>query len=153
MNPDLQNTIPCAEAAEWTKAWRDKYQNDQKPVVNPTSAYLVPVVDLIEVLNEMGVLSDKVAEKAQGQACVKGLKIRAYMAIGSEDSDEKLEEKLLVVGTKYNRKTKVYEDIINEEVDINEGKLSAFGTPITSSGIYDFTSPCPPDCDDNSPLN
>ncbi|WP_299439123.1 hypothetical protein [uncultured Aquimarina sp.] len=146
MNPDLQNTIPCEEASEWTAAWRKKHPN-------ACNAFLVPVVDLIEVLNEMGVLSDKVAAKAQGEACIKGLKIRAYGAVGSDSPEKKPEEKLLVVGTKYNRKTKVYQDIINEEIDAGDVKLNSFGEPVVSSGIYDFTEPCPPSCDPNSPLN
>ena len=146
MNPDLQNTIPCEEAEKWTKAWRDKHPKACK-------AFLVPVVDLLEVLNEMGVLKDKVAEKAQKEACIKGLRIRAYGAIGSDDEGKEAEEKLLIVGTKYNRKTKIYHDIINEEIDGDNIKLNSFGDPIVSSGIYDFTSPCPNTCDDESPLN
>jgi len=75
MNPDVQNTIPCKEASEWTKAWRDRKTKSN------CNAFLLPVVDLIEVLNEMGVLSDEIAQKAQGEACIKGLKTRAYLAI------------------------------------------------------------------------
>ncbi|SEK28157.1 hypothetical protein SAMN04487910_0154 [Aquimarina amphilecti] len=153
MNPDLQNTVTLETAKEWTTAWREKYQNPKKPEVNPCNAFLMPAVDLIEVLNEMGLLSDKVAKKAQEKACLKGKKVRAYMAIGNDSPDETTEEKLLVVGTKYNRKKRVYQDIINEEIDGDEVKLNFFGDPIISSGIYDFTDPCPPSCDIESPLN
>jgi len=150
MNLDNENTVSLETAEKWTQAWRDKHPGACK-------AFLMPAVDLIEVLNEMGLLSDKVAEKAQGKACVKGLKVRAYTAIGSDEPDEDLEEKLLLLATKKDKKG-IYRDIINGKIDNKNDRriiLKEGVEPIEpiSSGIYDFTDPCPPSCDPNSPLN
>ncbi|NQY31055.1 MAG: hypothetical protein HRT69_16510 [Flavobacteriaceae bacterium] len=51
-------------------------------------------------------------------------------------------EKLVIVGTTYSEKTKVHSDIIKNEQDPTS----------KDSGIYDFTEPCPSECDQNSPL-
>ncbi|WP_378175341.1 hypothetical protein [Aquimarina sp. SS2-1] len=138
MNPNNENTVSLETAQDWTKAWRDQCPNNCK-------AFLVPAVDLIEVLNEMGILGDKAAKKAQKKASKNNLDVRAYMAIGSEDGGP-VEERLLIVGTQ--EVDGVYRDIINGEID---GKSAGLGDG-PNSGIYDVTSPCPPVCDPNSPL-
>ncbi len=139
MNPDKENTVKPDVAAEWTAAWRTKCPDNCK-------AFLVPAVDLIEVLNEMGILGDKAAKKAQEKASKNKLDVRAYMAIGSEDGGP-VEERLLIVGTQ--QIDGVYRDIINGEID---GKSAGLNDD-PSSGIYDFTSPCPNLCDDDSILS
>ena len=61
--------------------------------------------------------------------------VRAYIGV-----DENNVEKLMIVGTRLNPETNVY-------VDMLPGKSMAGGD------IYDFTNPCPPGCDPESPLN
>lgn len=65
--------------------------------------------------------------------------VRAYIGI----DDEGL-EKLLIVGTKLDPVTGIYVDIITVRASDTEG---------LEDDIYDFTSPCPPNGDPNSPLN
>ncbi|MGK0295557.1 MAG: hypothetical protein ACI884_001720, partial [Ulvibacter sp.] len=77
--------------------------------------------------------------KSQGS----GAKARAYLAI-----DETGEEKLVFVGTEYVPATpkdkEYYKDLLPEA-----GAAAGAG----ANSIWDFTSPCPPYCDDSSPLN
>ena len=64
--------------------------------------------------------------------------VRAYIGINDEGV-----EKLMIVGTKYDPATKIYVDMINVGVG---------NAPVQQDDIYDFTSPCPPDCDPSSPM-
>ena len=59
--------------------------------------------------------------------------VRAY--VGVDDNDE---EKLMIVGTK---------QVGDEYIDMLPE------TGFEDGSIYDFTRPCPPSCDKNSPLN
>ena len=113
------NSIPLKTAQKWAKRWSKKEGNYNKH--NKLNAFLIPKVDLLEVL-------------AEGVDAV-----RAY--IGVDDAGI---EKLMIVGTKYNPETGIYEDMITEGVGDNEG---------TGNDIYDFTEPCPPASDPASPLN
>ncbi|EIA10511.1 hypothetical protein HJ01_00017 [Flavobacterium frigoris PS1] len=49
----------------------------------------------------------------------------------------------MIVGTKYNPDRGIYEDMITVGVSTNEEE---------QDDIYDFTRPCPTDCDPSSPL-
>ena len=87
-------------------------------------AFLVPVEDLQGVLAEMGNPST---------GC-----IRAYLGVDNTNG----EEKLIIVGTKKD-KSGVYRDLLP---DAGDGDGDDFS-------IWDFSTPCPPDCDDDSALN
>lgn len=118
-------TIPLDQAAELTKQWQRNYPKLSK-------AFLLPVEDLLGCLTEMGVLKID----TDGTATInvgKNEKVRTYLGI-----DEKNEQKLLLVGTK--NEDGIYRDLITESKDGG------------SSGIYDFSEPCPSKCDDTSPL-
>ena len=65
--------------------------------------------------------------------------VRAY--IGVDDTGL---EKLMIVGTKFNPETGIYVDMIS-------GTLG--NSAVGEDNIYDFTEPCPPACDPESPLN
>lgn len=65
--------------------------------------------------------------------------VRAY--IGVDDAGV---EKLMIVGTKFNPETGIYVDMISDTLG-----NSAAG----QDNIYDFTEPCPPASDPESPLN
>lgn len=63
--------------------------------------------------------------------------VRAYLAI-----DDTGEEKLVFVGTQQDR-SGVYRDMLPTGDGVGDGE----------EGIWDFTRPCPPNCDDDSDLN
>ena len=65
--------------------------------------------------------------------------VRAY--IGVDDAGV---EKLMIVGTKFNPETGIYVDMISDSLGNSEGG---------QDNIYDFTEPCPPASDPESPLN
>lgn len=60
--------------------------------------------------------------------------VRAYIGV-----DEKDEEKLMLVGTKHDPKTGIYKDMTPG------GELEG--------AIFDFTKPCPPGCDPDTPVD
>lgn len=111
------NAISLPTAKKWAKRWSKKegsYNSHHK-----VKAFLIPKVDLLEVLTE-GVDA-----------------VRAY--IGIDDTNT---EKLMIVGTKLNPVTGIYEDLIT----VGPGSGSE------PDDIYDFTRPCPTDCDPSSPM-
>jgi hypothetical protein len=65
--------------------------------------------------------------------------VRAY--IGVDDAGV---EKLMIVGTKFNPETGIYVDMITVGVG---------NSTVGEDNIYDFTQPCPPASDPESPLN
>ncbi|MGS2725438.1 hypothetical protein ACU8DI_02435 [Psychroserpens sp. BH13MA-6] len=122
-------TRTLKEAEDWTKTWQTNHPNLSK-------AFLIPADDLIACFNEMGL---KVTTDGNGKLQVKAdgfePKVRAYL--GTQDSGG---ECLLIVGTTTTDGSK-YKDIIYPNGDGTNG-----------TGIYDFTTPCPSDCDDSSLL-
>ncbi|MDY8138422.1 hypothetical protein [Aquimarina sp. 2201CG5-10] len=144
MNSDNENTVTEQQAIDWTTAWREQCPENCR-------AFLIPGVDLVEVLHEIGVLGKKAAKKAKKKANKLDAQVRGYMAIGAEDPNDKPEEKILIVGTE--KVDGIYRDIINGKIDggATEATINVGG--VESSGIYDFTLPCPRECDPNSPLN
>lgn len=113
------NTISLATAQKWAKRWTKVEGEYNKHHL--VTAFLIPKADLLEVLME-----DVDA-------------VRAYIGVDNEYT-----EKLMIVGTKLNPVTGVYEDMITADA-MNESNQQ--------DTIYDFTSPCPPACDPSSPLN
>lgn len=120
-----KNTIPLNVAQDWAKRWKKKEGNYNKH--HELHAFLIPTIDLQEVLTES---PDAV---------------RAYIGV-EKTSDGQLIEKLMIVGTRLNPKTGIYEDMITDpqRKGITDG---------LDGDIYDFTRPCPTACDPGSPLN
>lgn len=110
------NTISLETAQKWAKKWRLEEGDYNKH--HFIKAFNIPKEDLIQIL----------MEEVDG--------IRAY--IGVNDNDE---EKLMLVGTKYNEETDTFEDMLPDRKENLQGK------------IYDFTHPCPHMCDRDSSLN
>ncbi len=150
-----KNQISLDDAVLWTKIWRIACPNNCK-------AFSIPVSDLVNVLKEIGVLVlDEETEQYSIEKTING--VRAYMAIDPENGLPGGGEKLLLVGTHPEKNTKtgkmVQRDIINGKLD-NKGQIiddklygaDNLGDPDPNTGIYDFTSPCPNVCDDDSPL-
>ncbi|AXT53893.1 hypothetical protein D1818_24890 [Aquimarina sp. BL5] len=131
------DTVSLSTAKAWTQAWRAANPDTTKA----SRSYLVPAADLVEVLNEMGVISDDAASSAD----TTNQGVRVYMGI--EVTGKISVNKILMVGTQVDD-SGVHRDIINGTID---GK----GTrpPNSTSGIYDFTLPCPNTCDNESPLD
>ena len=113
------NSIPLKTAQKWAKRWRKQEGTYNKH--HKLNAFLIPKIDLLEVLSEN---VDAV---------------RAYIGI-----DDNGVEKLMIVGTKLNPITGIYEDIITSLGENSDGSAE--------DGIYDFTKPCPSTCDPESPM-
>jgi len=133
------NEVTLNQAKEWTKLWQEENPNHCK-------AFLIPSTDLVEVLKEMKIL---VTNSSGGfvldEEKLPNSGVRTYMAIDTTEGTDKNNgygEKLVIVGTAYNDKTKVHSDIIKNQQDPNS----------KDSGIYDFTHPCPTTCDPKTPL-
>ncbi len=124
------NSIPLTTAQNWTKRWKDKESSYNK--YHELNAFLIPSVDLVQVLAEKG--SDYV---------------RAYIGVEKIAPTTKGEkptyvEKLMFVATKFNPTTGIYEDMLTDGLGNNSSE---------EDGIYDFSQPCPPNGDPTSPLN
>ncbi len=113
------NTITLKEAQKWAKRWRKEEGTYNKH--HKLNAFLIPKIDLLEVL----------AENVDA--------VRAYIGI-----DDKGVEKLMIVGTKLNPVTGIYEDMITTLGENSDGSVE--------DDIYDFTKPCPNTCDPESPM-
>ncbi len=130
-----KNAILLKDAAQWTKNWRETCPNNCKD-------FLIPTVDLVEVLEEMNIL-EKTKKGNYKLKSTKNKDIRAYMAIDPE-TQEGNGEKILIVGTKLG-KDGVYRDMV-------PGRKDAYELGDGEGDIYDFTKPCPNYCDPGSPL-
>jgi len=131
-----KNVIPLEKAKHWTKNWRTKCPDNCK-------AFLVPSIDLINVLEEMGVIE----QTGKGEYTLKdidGTYARFYMGIDPE-TKEGNGEKLLIVGTKLGDDG-VYRDLVPERRDAKIALREDQGS------VYDFSRPCPNECDTESPL-
>ena len=93
----VTNAISLNEAQRWAKRWsKEEGQYNKHHNVN---AFLIPKVDLLEVLNE-GVDA-----------------VRAYIGV-----DDNGAEKLMIVGTKLDPKTGIYVDMITVGIGNVEGE-------------------------------
>ena len=130
-------TLDIDKAEAYTLKWQTENKNKH------CSAFLIPATDLICSLTEMGIIKDGVVDENNLDTAG----VRAYMAIDSSIK-EGYGEKLVLVGTV--DVGGVHRDIVEGE---KGGYAAALGITMDGSGAFDFTSPCPNDCDDDSPLN
>ncbi|HEY4628244.1 MAG TPA: hypothetical protein VIH02_03080 [Flavobacterium sp.] len=93
----VTNAISLNEAQRWAKRWSKKEGDYNKH--HNVNAFLIPKVDLLEVLNE-GVDA-----------------VRAYIGV-----DDNGAEKLMIVGTKLDPKTGIYVDMITVGIGNVEGE-------------------------------
>jgi len=121
-------TRTLQEGKDWTKNWQTKHKTTSK-------AFRIPADDLVACFNEMKIsfTIDAATNKLQIVPDTYNAAIRGYMAI-----DDKGEEKLLIVGTSTSDGIH-YKDLTSDTAG--------------NSTIYDFTTPCPADCDRSSILN
>ena len=136
-----KNSINILKAKKWAKRYQQTSDTGAK-------AFLIPVIDLLESMEEMGVITRWV--DAEGKAHyniddIQGASVRAYMAVDKDKISEPSKgEKLLIVGTEIDSKG-IHRDIIKDEG-------SGLSATVEGSGVFDFTQPCPNSCDVNSPL-
>nr|WP_321232471.1 hypothetical protein [uncultured Psychroserpens sp.] len=138
-----KNPIDINDAVTYAKLWQKNQSNNCK-------AFLIPAEDLIDTLEEMGVIK-KTSPNNYSLGDVKNSGVRAYMGIDTKISDGG-GEKLLIVGT-YVDCNGVHRDIIQNSRSTGcptDGILNPPGP--TGSGVYDLTTPCPNTCDGLSPL-
>ena len=86
-------------------------------------AFLIPMDDLKAIMKEPGVAN-----------------VRAYLGVDEADPEKPI-EKLLLVGVRKDGTDIIYRKPVHGDGDVID------------DGIFDFTEPCPPECDSTSPLN
>lgn len=126
-------TIPINDAQDLTKNWQDKNKDFAK-------AFLIPINDILACINESGVALEIVDGKIS--TVNPDENVRAY--VGVKDSHKAQDEKLLIVATF--KEGGNYIDICKN------GANPPAGRKLYGSGVFDFTKPCPNECDRNSPL-
>ncbi len=154
-------TILFEDATADTALWQKLYPDHAK-------AFLIPTGDLLGMLAEMEIIAiDPATGNITGNSSnANNQEIRAYMGIdttiysnygGGKDPVKFKEngygEKLIMVGTMadpFSRGSDI--DVMRDQKNNKTYPPGARYT-IEGSGIYDFTRPCPSDCDPNSPLN
>lgn len=136
-----KNTISLDVAQKLVKQWRKTCPNNCK-------AHLIPALDLTQVLKEMGILVKRGNDYILDDSKLPDNGVRAYLAIDEDLVDKPGKgEKLVIVGT--TREVESGGKIVHRDI-INTGGATL--EKAEDTGIYDFTHPCPNDCDPNSPL-
>lgn len=120
------NTISLEEAIAWTKEWR----NEAKVKDISLKGFVIPKNDLINVLNQPDIGA-----------------VRVYLSKVDKDSEgiKKGENKLLIVACK------LIDGVWRDMLPV---RINRESDPVGDRYfIYDFTDPCPPDCDGESLLS
>lgn len=111
---------------ETAKEWTERWRSMESTynAHQDCRAFNIPLKDLKEVI-------------AEGPASVRG-----YIGVERKNVENEIvyEEKLILVGVDENGKDMI-SSTDGKNLDIDSGK------------IYDFSRPCPNDCDSSSPLN
>ncbi|MEJ5996390.1 hypothetical protein WG904_18320 [Pedobacter sp. Du54] len=135
MNPINVPTIPVDEAIGRVTRFREKMiKSGAIPESNIPRAVLIPIDDLLAIIQKYTTVDDD----GNVRSTLTG--VRTYFAIKANDQDLPDEVTALVVAV-----DKEGNDLINTTaVGLGEGG--------DGSDIYDFTKPCPSECDPESPL-
>ncbi|WP_405295300.1 hypothetical protein [Algibacter sp. Ld11] len=158
INPS-KNEVSCNEAITWTHRWqKENYQRNSAGELIHARAFLIPVDDLLNCLLEMEVLVSEGENIYKLEKSNIREKIRAYMATDrpEETQPSAQTEKLLVVGTnpKIIDDKIVYKDIFDcGGCSCDDKVKTKVLAEQANSDVYDFTKPCPSDCDFSSELN
>lgn len=138
-----RNTVTLNDAKAWTKLWQGNNPDHCK-------AFLIPAEDLTAVLKEMNILVENASGKFElDESKLTDNGVRAYMGIDTTNGTKKENgygEKLVIVGT--TKEVQIGGAITHKDIIYNQKNPTS-----KDSGIYDFTSACPPNCDAISPLN
>ncbi|MDO6595506.1 hypothetical protein Q4512_01195 [Oceanihabitans sp. 2_MG-2023] len=143
------NSIPVQTAIDRVAKWQS--ENSDKNVNGDlihAKAFLISAEDLISCLIEMNVLVDTSCINTN---LVGAASVRAYMAIDRPDGTiaSADTERLVLVST--------VKEVENNKIihrDIIEGYTLKNPPPykLVGTGTFDFTKPCPNNCDTESPL-
>lgn len=135
MKPINVPTIPLEEAVARVTRFREKMiQSAAIPESNIPRAVLIPIDDLLAIIMKYSTVDQEGNVKSTLQG------VRTYFAIKKEDEDLPDEVTALVVAVDL-----MGNDLINTTGSIGLGDDEG-------SEIYDFTVPCPTQCDPESPL-
>ena len=150
--------IDICDAIQNAKLWQGQNSSRAK-------AFLVPVGDLLACFLEMGIAT---YDSRSGNYTVhENVPHDLRMYMGNEldkttwpDPKKGFGNKLLIVGTKFDKATNKWVDIIDRDTVCPLGEYDGDGSadgPValggpTGSGVYDLTTPCPNECDPTSPL-
>ncbi len=132
--------IPLKQAKAWAKTWQE---------MNPecAKAFLIPISDLVNALIEMGIAKRNTDGGFEVKE-VPNAAVRAYLGMNPDPTERSLKNgygnKLYIVGTR--KEGDIYKDLVVDD------QPSPAAVGLTGSGIFDFTKPCPSDCDPGSPL-
>ena len=127
-------TIPLPEAKERVARFRAQLASSV-PEENIPRAILIPIADILAIVSKYQTITPK------GDITVALKGVRAYFAVNKDDEDlpDDITALIVPVDLKGN-------DIINTPAGIGLGEDEG------GSEIYDFTTPCPSECDVDSPL-
>lgn len=135
MKPINVPTIPLEDAIVRVTLFREKMVKSAAiPESNIPRAILIPIDDLLAIVQKYTTVDDE----GNVKSTLKG--VRTYFAIKATDQDLTDEVTALVVAVDLQGN-----DIINTTVGVGLGEEGG-------SEIYDFTTPCPTECDPESPL-
>lgn len=126
-------TIPLTEAIARVTRFREQLI-DQVPEANIPRAVLIPIDDLLAIVEKYSVVDDdgNIRNSLQG--------VRAYFAVKVTDKDLPDDITALIVPV----------DLKGNDICTNP--VGGVKNPGDDSEIYDFTKPCPDVCDPESPL-
>ncbi|MBC7615086.1 MAG: hypothetical protein H7202_03370 [Pedobacter sp.] len=135
MKPINVPTIPVNEAIARVTRFREKMVKSAAiPESNIPRAILIPIDDLLAIIQKYTTIDDE----GNVKSTLKG--VRTYFAIKATDQNLTDEVTALVVAVDLQGN-----DIINTTSALGVGEEGG-------SEIYDFTTPCPSECDPESPL-
>lgn len=135
MKPINVPTIPLDEAVARVTRFREKMiKSGAIPESDIPRAILIPIDDLLAIIQKYTTVDDE----GNVRSTLTG--VRTYFAIKATDVNQPDEVTALVVAV-----DKEGNDLINTTVGVGLGEEGG-------SEIYDFTKPCPSECDPESPL-
>ncbi|KQC01744.1 hypothetical protein [Pedobacter sp. Hv1] len=126
-------TIPLPDAVARVTRFRAQLAGSV-PEANIPRAILIPIADILAIVNKYQTITPK------GDITVALKGVRAYFAVKREDEDLPDDITALIVPVNLQG-----DDIITTPPGLGDGDDDG-------SEIYDFTTPCPTECDVKSPL-
>ncbi len=123
-------TIPLNDAVLRVTLFREQF-TEQVPATNIPRAILIPIADLMAIVDKYTEIDDA----GNPKSLIKG--VRAYFAVKPTDKDLPDDITGLIVPV----------DLEGNDIISTPGLLQGDETE-----IYDFTKPCPDECDVKSPL-
>jgi len=126
-------TVPLQEAIDRVTRFRDQLIN-QVPQANIPRAVFIPIADLMAIIDKFQDLDDNgnIRNSLTG--------VRAYFAVKETDQDLPDDVTALIVPV----------DLAGSDIVAHTHGVG--GDEEDDSDIYDFTQPCPAQCDVESPL-